>query len=160
MPFCAVLNEVCRHFADKPTCGIARSFAASIAEEFRSSTPSFLHSHLQLPSRTTARKGHLAPPGRAAASRWLLESSSVQRAASFWHDQVRSGGQPSRVGTARITNLGTVLRSGRTNLFPRKPTTRTIPPQPCVPAAAHHRDYSSRRELGCGRHTPAKWRKP
>ena len=46
------------------TCGIPRGFAASIAENFRSSArPSFLHSHLRPPSPATARKATSPPEG-------------------------------------------------------------------------------------------------
>src|SRR5260370_9040862 len=55
---------------------------------------------------------------RAARSRCPLGSPnrSGQPAGSFSHDRVGWEGQPSRDGTARIDNLGTVLCPGAAHL--------------------------------------------
>src|SRR3954447_26461918 len=61
--------------------------------------------------RRDPAKRATARPRRAVRPRCRLESpnKSESRAESFWHDRVGWGGQPSRDGTAKIGNLGTVL---------------------------------------------------
>src|SRR5882724_2978805 len=79
--------------------------------------------------RPDPAKRATAHPRRAVRSRCPLGSpnKSGQPAESFWHDRVGSGGQPSRDGTAKIGNLGTVFTSRRNASIRQHPATGAIP---------------------------------
>jgi hypothetical protein len=92
----------------KPTCGIARSFAAPIAEDFRSSAcllPAFAPA-----ASITGNRKEGQPRARGELPRLDgLSNRRVdlcgERGPSIKFDREGS----HRDGTARITNLGTVL---------------------------------------------------